>query len=258
MGVYTFGWTKLDVSSGRPSGQRTRKRPAGSGRAPPGPPPAAALRQPRLLLWWASDGWRRAQKTESGDQAHELRSWWRGSGEGDAAVCLLTFLLGWTSQADSLRDDLRSVAKFVADTYGEGGAQADSAQVAIQQFATYVTSVDGALFQAKRSDTLSDETGEQSGALCNPTNLDVSSGRRSGRRARKRPAGSGRAPPGPPPAAALRQPHLLLLAPSRVSPREIVSIEGWIWGAPIECRWKWKAAGWARVWFIWGCGVVHD
>jgi hypothetical protein len=64
-------------------------------------------------------------------------------------------------QADSLRDDLRSVAKFVADTYGDGGAKADAAQAALQQFATYVTLVDGALFQAKRSDTLSDEAGER-------------------------------------------------------------------------------------------------
>lgn len=64
-------------------------------------------------------------------------------------------------QADSLRDDLRSVAKFVADTYGEGGAQADAAQAALQQFVTFVTSVDGALFQAKRSDSLSDEAGER-------------------------------------------------------------------------------------------------
>ena len=33
-------------TAGRHSGQRARKRPAGSGRAPPCPPPAAALRQP--------------------------------------------------------------------------------------------------------------------------------------------------------------------------------------------------------------------
>jgi len=41
---------KLDAPSGEHSGQRAHKRPAGSGRAPPGPPPSAALRQPQLLL----------------------------------------------------------------------------------------------------------------------------------------------------------------------------------------------------------------
>jgi len=37
------------LSNSTPPPQRARKRPAGSGRAPPGPSPAAALRQPHLL-----------------------------------------------------------------------------------------------------------------------------------------------------------------------------------------------------------------
>ena len=40
---------KLGAPPGEYSGQRARKRPAGSGRAQPGHPPAAALRRPHLL-----------------------------------------------------------------------------------------------------------------------------------------------------------------------------------------------------------------
>ena len=41
---------KLGAPPGEHSGQRARKRPAGSGRAQPSHPPAAALRRPHLLI----------------------------------------------------------------------------------------------------------------------------------------------------------------------------------------------------------------
>ena len=63
-------------------------------------------------------------------------------------------------------------------------------------------------------------TGQRGGA----TKLDAS----QGRRARKRPAGSDRAPPGPPPAAALRQPvHL----GGDTSPRRLLDFQ-WRLGGP--------------------------
>ena len=46
--------TRCSPPTGEHSGQRARKRPAGSGRAQPGHPPAAASRRPHLLLHHAS------------------------------------------------------------------------------------------------------------------------------------------------------------------------------------------------------------
>ena len=47
---------KLDVCSGRRSGQRARMRPAGSGRAQPGPPPAVACGGPASPLRMLPEG----------------------------------------------------------------------------------------------------------------------------------------------------------------------------------------------------------
>ena len=60
--------------------------------------------------------------------------------------------------------------------------------------------------------------GTHSGRYRHPTHpkLGAPPGEHSGQRARKRPAGSGRAQPGHPPAAALRRPHLLTTAYCRV------------------------------------------
>jgi hypothetical protein len=61
-------------------------------------------------------------------------------------------------QADSLRDNLRGIASYVSDTFFKGSAQDTAAQAALKEIFTWVAAVDSGLFQAKRSDELSNET----------------------------------------------------------------------------------------------------